>query len=213
MRCTADPGSHRLMSPAESVTVADSATIESGARIGAASRVWDLATVRSGAVVGSECVLGRGAFIDVGVVIGDRCKIQNHALLYAPAELADGVFVGPSVILTNDRFPRAVNSDGTVKGASDWSPEGVRVGTGASIGAAAVVLAGVRIGPWSMIASNSTVTRDVAAFALVAGSPATRIGWIGRAGQRLQRTDAGLWECPVDGSEYRELDGTLEERE
>ena len=76
------------------------------------SSVWHLAQVREDAVLGRNCVIGRGAYVGTGVRIGDNCKIQNYALVYEPAVLEDGVFVGPAVVLTNDAFPRAVNPDG-----------------------------------------------------------------------------------------------------
>lgn len=148
--------------------------------------------------------MGRNVFIDAGVTIGDRCKVQNNALLYAPARLGNGVFIGPAAVLTNDRYPRAVDADGEVKMVGDWEAEGVVIADGASVGAAAVVLAGVTVGVWSMVAANSMVTRTVPAYALVAGSPARRIAWVGPAGRPLLRLTGDRWQCAVTGATFVE---------
>ena len=136
--------------------------------------------------------------------MGDACKVQNYALLYEPARLGKGVFIGPAVVLTNDRHPRAINEDGSPKTAADWEPVGVSIGDGASIGARSVCVAPVRIGRWALVAAGSVVTKDVPNYALVAGVPAKRIGWVGEAGLPLIPTaDPSLFECPTTGVRYR----------
>ena len=186
------------------------ASVSPSARIGEGTRVWGLAQVREDAVLGAGCIVGRGAYIGAGVRVGSNVKIQNLAQVYEPAVLGDGAFVGPAAVLTNDQFPRSVNPDGTLKNPSSWTPVGVTVGEGASIGARAVCVAPVRIGRWAMVGAGATVVRDVPDFALVVGSPARRVGWVGRAGQRLV-PDADGFACPVTGERYAERDGRLEE--
>ncbi len=195
--------------------VQPSAQVDERAEIGAGSSVWDLAQIREGARLGEGCVIGRGAYVGSGVRMGDNCKLQNYALVYEPAELGDGVFIGPAVVLTNDHNPRSVDPEGKQKRGGDWEAVGVRIGDGASIGARSVCVAPVSIGRWAMVAAGAVVTKDVPDFALVMGVPARRVGWVGRTGVRLvERTDEpGLWECPQTGALYTEKDGLLTENE
>lgn len=189
--------------------IAQSADVAEGATIGEGSSVWHLAQVREDAVLGRGCVVGRGAYIGTGVRMGDNCKVQNYALVYEPAVLGDGVFIGPAVVLTNDTFPRAINADGSLKGAEDWEAVGVTIGRGASVGARAVCVAPVTIGEWATVAAGAVVTKDVPAHALVVGVPARRVGWVGEAGRPLEDAGGGRWTCPVTGTTYEQTEDTL----
>ena len=195
--------------PTSPPRVEPSADVDLRAVIGSGTLVWHLAQVREHARVGSECILGRGSYVGPGVVIGDRCKLQNNSLVYEPAVLGDGVFVGPAVVLTNDLHPRAITPDGALKTGEDWESVGVTVDTGAAIGARSVCVAPVHIGRWAMVAAGSVVTRDVPDFALVVGSPAKQVGWVGRAGVRLVEDAAGSFACPASGDRYQLEDGLL----
>jgi UDP-2-acetamido-3-amino-2,3-dideoxy-glucuronate N-acetyltransferase len=179
--------------------VAATADVDASAEIGGSTRIWHLAQVREDAKIGSGC----------GVVIGDNVKLQNYALVYEPARLEDGVFIGPAAVLTNDMYPRSVDTSGKLKRAEDWHAQGVLVREGASIGARAVVLPGRQIGRYAMVAAGAVVTRDVPDFGLVAGMPARRIGWVGTAGERLTDERGGKWRCPATGGFYVELNGSL----
>lgn len=185
--------------------------VDPRATIGEGTKVWHLAQVRENAELGRDCVVGRSAYIGPGVRIGDNCKIQNLALVYDPAVLEDGVFIGPAAVLTNDQYPRAVAPDGSLRGPDDWEIVGVTVRRGAAIGARAVCVAPVTIGAWALVAAGSTVIHDVPDFALVAGSPARRVGWVGRFGVPLHSEDGVTWKCPKTGALYRQEEGVLTE--
>jgi len=194
-----------------SVRIAPGADVHESAVLGEGASVWHHAAVREDVVVGRSCIVGRGAYLGPGVRVGDNVKIQNYALVYEPATLGDGAFVGPGVVFTNDLNPRSVTPDGRLKNADDWTAVGVTVLEGGSVGARAVCVAPVTIGRWAMVAAGAVVTRDVPDFALVAGVPARRIGWVGRAGQRLADEGGGRYTCPQTGAVYVEKDGALVE--
>lgn len=192
----------------DGVRVQATADVDERAELGAGTTIWHLAQVREHARLGRGCIVGRGAYVGPGVIIGDRVKLQNYALVYEPARLADEVFIGPGAVLTNDVYPRSTGPSGMLKRPADWQAEGVVVREGASLGARAVVVAGCVIGRWALVAAGAVVTRDVPDFALVAGVPAGQVGWVGRAGVRLAG-GGGRWTCPRTGEVYEERDGLL----
>ncbi len=192
--------------------IKDTAQVADSATLGEGTTVWELAQIREDARLGQGCIVGRGAYVGTGVRIGDHVKLQNYALVYEPAVLGDGVFVGPAAVLTNDEYPRSVDPEGNLKRGSDWHAVAVEVGDGASIGARAVCVAPVKIGRWALVAAGAVVTRDVPDYALVAGVPARRIGWVGEAGVRLEQDEDGAWRCPSTGTLYDEADGALSRR-
>ena len=162
------------------------ADLESDVSVGPRTSIWHRAQVRAGARIGADCVIGRDAFIDEGVVLGDRVKVQNLALVYHGVTVEDGVFIGPNVILTNDRYPRAITATGEVARADDWTVSPIVLRRGCSVGAGAVVVAGTDVGSFATVGAGAVVTRDVPPHALVVGSPARRIGWVCACGARLE---------------------------
>lgn len=186
--------------------VHQTADIADSAQIGDGTSVWHYAQIREGCIVGENVNIGRGVYVGNGVRIGANSKIQNYALIYEPALLETGVFIGPGVILTNDEYPRSVNPDGSQKSDTDWVPVGVTIREGASIGAGSICIAPLEIGAWALVAAGSTVTKNVPAFALVAGIPAKRVRWVGKAGVPLLDNGEGKFTCPKTGEQYFQRD-------
>ena len=151
-----------------------SAEVHESVVIPASTRVWGHTQIRENARIGKNCIIGRNVYIGPGVVIGNNCKIQNNALIYEPAVLEDGVFIGPAVVLTNDRRPRAITDEGRLKSTDDWTPVGVIVRFGASVGAGSVCVAPLELGEWSFVGASSVVTKDVGPHQVVYGNPASQ---------------------------------------
>ena len=187
------------------------ASISKGAKIAENVSIWDFAQVRENVLIGTNTVIGSYAYIDANVVIGDICKIQNRASIYDPAQIGDGVFIGPSVILTNDRFPRAVDFNGKKKSIEEWTKVGVKVLDGASIGSGSVCIAPVTIGKWALVGAGSIVTRDVKNFSVVVGNPARQIGWVGRSGVPLVALSDKDYQCPETLTRYKLINGIMDE--
>ncbi|MDQ5823760.1 MAG: N-acetyltransferase [Chloroflexota bacterium] len=190
----------------EDVYIHPTADVSPKATLGPGTRIWHEVQVREGAVLGRNCILGKGAYVDFGVRIGDNVKVQNRASVYHGVTLENGVFVGPHVVFTNDRLPRAINADGSLKSDADWEVGEILVKEGASLGAASVIVAGVTIGRFALVGAGSVVTRDVPDFGLVYGNPARLAGYVCENGHRVEDTgeprDGGtLYRCPTCGRE------------
>lgn len=177
------------------------AEVEAGAIVPESVRIWHQCHVRTGATIGENCILGMGVYVDAGVSIGNNCKLQNRVSVFHGVTIDDGVFVGPHVTFTNDKFPRAIRPDGNLSVESDWTVSPTHVHSGASIGAGAVILPGVTIGWWAMIGAGAVVTRDVPDHGLVTGNPAYLIGYVCQCGTPLQ-VDTSLWRCVSCGREH-----------
>ncbi len=180
-----------------------SAIVDDGARIGDGTRIWHWVHVCGGARIGAGCSLGQGVFVGDRVRVGDNVRIQNGVSVYDGVTLEDDVFCGPHMVFTNVVNPRA-----HVSRKDEYRPTLVR--RGATIGANATIVCGVVIGRFAFVGAGAVVTRDVPDFALVVGTPARRIGWMSRRGERLAlpAEGGGRAVCPSGGDAYV-LDGDV----
>jgi len=156
------------------------------ASIGKGSKIWHLAQIRENAAIGENCIIGKNVYIDHDVRIGSNVKIQNNASMYFGASIEDGVFIGPHVILTNDKLPRAVKTDGSLKNDADWKMSKTVLKKGCSIGAGSVILPGITIGEYVMIGAGSVVTKNIPPFSIAYGNPASVRGKINKSGNKLK---------------------------
>lgn len=148
------------------------ALVHTSVKFGRNCSVWAFAQIRENVVIGENVIIGKGVYVGPGVQIGNNVKIQNESQIYEPALIEDGVFVGPGVILTNDKHPRAVNADFSLKSESDWTKSGVTLRIGSSLGAGVICVAPVTIGAWSMIGAGAVVVKDIPDGKVAFGSPA-----------------------------------------
>ncbi len=163
------------------------AQISEKAKIGENSKVWHFVQVRENAVIGDNCIIGKNVYIDHSVKIGNNVKIQNNVSIYNEAFIEDGVFIAPHVCFTNDKVPRSINPDGSIKSGDDWEALKTSVKRGASIGANSTILPGITIGEWALIGAGSVVTKDVPDHALVYGHPAKIKGFVCKCGNKLEK--------------------------
>jgi UDP-2-acetamido-3-amino-2,3-dideoxy-glucuronate N-acetyltransferase len=176
----------------------ESAYVDEGAKVGKGTRIWHFCHVMAGAEIGEGCTLGQNVFVAKGVRIGNGVKIQNNVSVYEGVTLEDGVFVGPSAVFTNVRTPRASFPRNR---SEDFLPTVVK--RGATIGANATIVCGVTLGEWCFVAAGAVVTKDVPPYALVAGVPARRLGWVCECGERLVFAGEEA-TCGACGRRYRQ---------
>ena len=176
--------------------------IDPGCTIGEGCRIWHFSHIMTGAVLGPGCNIGQNVVISPEVVLGRNVKVQNNVSVYTGVTCGDDVFLGPSCVFTNVVNPRsAVNRRGEYLCT--------HVGQGATIGANATVVCGHDIGEWAFIGAGAVVTKDVPPYALVVGNPSRQVGWMSRAGYRLEFGPDGTAVCPGTGEKYRLQDGRV----
>lgn len=189
------------MKPHERASVSqqihDSAVVDDGAIIGSGTRIWHFCHVSESAVIGDNCSLGQNVFVANQVVIGSNVRIQNNVSIYEGVRIEDDVFIGPSVVFTNVKNPRAFVS------RRDEYFETI-IKRGASLGANSTIVCGVVVQEFGFVGAGAVVTADVPAYSLVVGTPARRVGWVSQAGERLDLpvVGEGKTRCPRAGDTY-----------
>ncbi|MFO7922099.1 MAG: acyltransferase [Bacteroidales bacterium] len=180
----------------------ETAVIDEGCTIGAGTHIWHFSHIMTGCIIGENCNLGQNVVVSPGVVLGKNVKVQNNVSIYTGVICEDDVFLGPSMVFTNIVNPRSavVRKEQYVK---------TLVGKGASIGANATIICGNNLGPYSFIGAGAVITKEVKAYALMAGNPARQAGWMSEYGHRLEFGDDGIATCRESGEKYRLENGQV----
>jgi len=186
----------------ENVTIHESAYVDDPVEIGAGTKVWHFSHILGRVKIGENCSFGQNVVVGPDVTIGSNCKVQNNVSIYKGVIMEDGVFCGPSCVFTNVNNPRA-----EIERKDEFKTTLIKRGT--TIGANATIVCGHTLGEYSFIAAGAVVASDVTPYALMAGVPAKRIGWMSEAGGKL----GDDLICPIDGTAYEETnDGSLRKR-
>lgn len=158
--------------------VHDTSFVDDGCQIGRGTKIWHFSHILKGTIIGENCIIGQNVMIGPDVIVGNNCKIQNNVSLYKGLVLDDGVFCGPSCVFTNVHTPRA-----EIERKKEFRP--THIERGVTIGANATIVAGNRLGAYSLIGAGAVVTKDVEPHALIVGNPGKQIGWVSHAGEKL----------------------------
>lgn len=184
-------------------------SISESAKIGENFVVWEFTKIREYVEIGNNVNIGRNVYVGPGTIIKDLVKIQNNSLIYEPTIIEEGAFIGPNVIITNDKYPRAINDDMSKKNENDWKKLGTVICKGASIGAGSIIVSPLKIGQWAMIGAGSVVLKNVKDYSLVLGNPAKHVAWVGRRGIKLEKignSKSSIFICPESKDKYVETE-------
>jgi UDP-2-acetamido-3-amino-2,3-dideoxy-glucuronate N-acetyltransferase len=179
-----------------------SSYIDDNVTIGSGTKIWHFSHILPHTVIGENCSFGQNCVVGPKVTIGSGVKVQNNVSVYEGVEIEDDVFLGPSMVFTNVINPRAF-----IARKEEFKKTLLK--RGCSVGANATIVCGVTIGEYALIGAGAVVNRDVKPYALMAGVPAKQIGWISKAGNRLEFDDSGVATDTCDQTSYRVVDEHL----
>jgi UDP-2-acetamido-3-amino-2,3-dideoxy-glucuronate N-acetyltransferase len=182
--------------------------VDEGAAIGAGTKIWHFCHVSAGAVIGKGCSFGQNAFVGNAVRLGNNVKVQNNVSIYDNVTIEDDVFCGPSMVFTNVYNPRA-----HVSRKDEYRDTVIR--QGATLGANCTIVCGAEVGAYAFVGAGAVINRNVAPYALMVGVPARQVGWMSKAGCRLDLpvNGNGTAKCPESGVAYALAEGSLTEME
>ncbi len=180
----------------------ETAIIDEGCTIGKGTKIWHFSHIMPHCVLGEQCNIGQNVVISPEVVLGKNVKVQNNVSIYSGVTCEDDVFLGPSMVFTNMQNPRSAINRRNMYAKT-------RVKRGASIGANATIVCGHDIGEFAFIGAGAVVTKNIPAYALVAGNPARQMGWMSEYGHKLVFDAQGHATCPESGQQYELKDGVV----
>ncbi len=180
----------------------ETAVIDDGCSIGKGTKIWHFTHIMSDSIIGENCNLGQNVVVSPQVKLGKNTKVQNNISIYTGVICEDDVFLGPSMVFTNVFNPRSA----VIR--KDKYRE-TYVEKGASIGANATIICGIRIGKYAFIGAGAVVHKDVKPYSLIVGNPGRPIGWMSEFGHRLNFDKEGLAQCPESKEKYKLEDGVV----
>ena len=180
----------------------ESSYIDNHVKIGDNTKIWHFSHILQGTIIGNNCSFGQNCVVGPNVKIGNQVKVQNNVSIYDGVEIEDDVFLGPSMVFTNVLNPRSfVNRRNQFKKTL--------IKKGASIGANATIICGNTIGAYSFIGAGTVVTKNVPDYALMVGNPSRQVGWVSKAGYKLEFNPSGVAICPEGGKSYSLKNGKV----
>ena len=186
----------------KSYFIHETAVVDNGARIGNGTKVWHFSHLMPNCIIGENCSLGQNVYVASHVSLGNNVKVQNNVSIYEGVVCEDDVFLGPSMVFTNVINPRSA-----VIRKNEFKKTLVK--KGATIGANATILCGIEIGEFAFIGAGAVVTKNVNAYALVTGNPATQTGWMSEAGHKLDFNSTGIAICIESNQQYKFENGAV----
>ena len=178
-----------------------SSIIDEGAVIGKDSKIWHFCHIFGSSVIGAHCSIGQNCMIAQNVHIGNNVRIQNNVSIVEGERICDDVFLAPSVVFTNIKNPRAF-----ISRKHQYMP--TLLEKGCSVGANTTIICGNTIGAYALIGAGAVVSHNVPAHALVVGNPARIVGWVDKAGVKLEFRQNRAYDS-LDCSVYEMRDGVV----